>query len=297
MCGGIDVNNIDLYIEQTLKRIECTSEERNDLRQELETHLQEAAADYMKEGYSKDEAEQLAIANFGDHAIIGEQLQQTMHPYRKGMMLFIGLSTILYGVLIYLHVTINYGHAPFILLTSFVFLGTAITLFSMNPAFIAERKVMLNISFALSVIFLIFTLMMLETSSEFYVSGLWYFGGLLVLLTFIMIFQTALKQSSYTNVSKKQKRIKQWLHVYNLIVGILIFGYSLIFTWAFLAFGDGVSFFFLLVPFTIISLWGLSYWLQFKLYEKKPILMILFALINGGISLKIILIILGIPFA
>lgn len=82
-----------------LEQMQSGREEREELREELLGHLQEAKQHYMDEGYTAKLAEKQAIAEFGNPDSTGHQLQEAMYPYQRGLLYVIGIGTILFGVL------------------------------------------------------------------------------------------------------------------------------------------------------------------------------------------------------
>ena len=54
--------------------------DRNSIEIELENHIKESMIDLIKEGYSNEEAEKIAVEQMGDPNIIGKLLNKEHHP-------------------------------------------------------------------------------------------------------------------------------------------------------------------------------------------------------------------------
>lgn len=54
--------------------------DRDNIEQELEGHLQDSTEDLRKEGFSKEEAERLAVEHMGNPHMVGRQLNKEHHP-------------------------------------------------------------------------------------------------------------------------------------------------------------------------------------------------------------------------
>lgn len=270
MFGGIHMNRIDAYIQNILSRTECNYDERNDLFEEFKSHLESAKEDYMQNGYSPKKAEQLAIQDFGKDEQVGNQLQKTIYPYRKDLMLFTGIGTIVFGTFTFLHYTSKFAEPPFMWGVLLILLGAFATLFGFKPSFAANKKILVNCMLVGLNVFYFYGLLLLDTSIERYVTLLNILCGLLILVSLIMIFLTALKPSS----NKKEMTSQKVLHIFNLLVGIVVLGWALLFTFGVLVFAGLNSI--LLMPLGFIAFWVLSYWIQYKMVLNHKAISIMF---------------------
>lgn len=93
------------FIEGIIRETDSNKEEREDLYEELLSHLECSFIDYQKQGYSEEEAMRTVMTDFGDEREIGKQLQQAMYPYRRGMMLGLSIASLLLHMV---YIYVNY---------------------------------------------------------------------------------------------------------------------------------------------------------------------------------------------
>lgn len=256
------------YVNEMLSEVECSREERMDMKEEMLSHLQEAKRDYIAKGMSEEDAEREAIRDFGGQVEVGEQLQHSMNPFRKELMWVTGLGTITFSALTFLHMLFRFGTVHYIWLALSLVTGSVITLFAMNPSAMSGKKLLINGLLLSLNIYYIFGFIMLDTSKEWYASILNILAGILMILSIVMVFMTALKQPVTSDESKKTVRAKRVLHVVNLIAGLLVIGYSIFFFFGMLFFVGLSSI--LLIPIGLIVGWGLIYFIQYKLVKNYP---------------------------
>ncbi|GEN35991.1 permease prefix domain 1-containing protein [Aneurinibacillus danicus] len=272
------MNRFDSYIEQILERIECGEEERGDMREEIRSHLEAAREAYMEQGYSEEEAIRRSVADFGVADEIGEGLQHSLFPYRKELLTFIGMGTILYSVSGYLHSLFTYGEAHVIWVTLSMIFGTCLVLASIYPAYLANRKVMLGAILIGTTFCAAFGFLLLETSEDWYAKPLYALGTLIATVSLVMVFMTALKGIGSKSESPRERTARTVIHVFNLAIGFVVLGLAAIMTYGGLIFG-GVSPF-LLVPIGMVAFWGFSYWMQYRMRKSRTAVSYLF----GGFS-------------
>jgi len=139
-----------------------------------------------------------------------------------------------------------------------ILLGVAIIIFSIKPAIIKNHKIIVSCVLIGLNVFYFYGLVLLDTSVERYVTWLLNLNKALAIISVIMIFLTALGPSS----NEKQKPSQKLMHMVNILVGIIIVGWALIFSFGVLAFA-GLHFA-LLIPTGAILIWILLYWIQYK---------------------------------
>lgn len=96
------------FLENIRKQIHFVFD-RDSIEQEFNQHIEDSIADLISEGYSKEEAERIAVERMGNPIEIGKQLNEEHHP-------LLGYLLNPYSLLIIVAVT---------LLTGFVILGSA----------------------------------------------------------------------------------------------------------------------------------------------------------------------------
>jgi hypothetical protein len=276
------MNQFDSYIEQIVERIECGEEERDDMREEIRSHLEAARETYMKQGYSEEEAVRRSVADFGVADEIGEGLQRSLFPYRKELLTFIGVGTLLYSTSGYLHSLSTHGEAHVIWVTLSIVLGTCLVLASMYPAYLANRKVLLGAILIGTAFCATFGFLLLETSEDWYAKPLYALGALIATVSLVMVFMTALKGIRSEKESPRERTARTVIHVLNLAIGFVVLGFAAIMTYGGFIFG-GVSPF-LLVPIGMVAFWGFSYWMQYRMHKSRTAVSYLF----GGFSFILI---------
>ncbi|MED1664590.1 permease prefix domain 1-containing protein [Brevibacillus laterosporus] len=71
------MNRMEEYVSSILSHEEFSEQDRIELAEEFLDHLHQLQRDYLQAGYSPEEAEQLAIRDFGGEQKIGEELQES----------------------------------------------------------------------------------------------------------------------------------------------------------------------------------------------------------------------------
>ncbi|MBU9712179.1 permease prefix domain 1-containing protein [Evansella tamaricis] len=273
------MNLFQQYIENCLNEVECPKEEREDIREELKTHLMESKQTYLEEGYTEKEAEQRTLVDFGVDIKIGKQLQQSMYPFRILMFYCLGIGSLLFTTVTFLLTTSILGSAPFIWLLFSLVIGSCLTLYAMNPSFIGDRKIIVNGTLGSLLISLIFGMLQLSTMGGAIGTTLYLLALPLFVLAIIMIYYTTLINTS-PNINKVNW--KKGIHLINISIGFIILTYAGFLIWGTLAFG----FYYRIVLIAIVGIfgWAVSYWIQFKTIDKYPLVTVccaLFTVIAG----------------
>ena len=258
---------IEHYLTGILAGVECADSDRADLMEEMKTHLEESKLEYMKNGHSEYEAEALAIKDFGQEDQIGSDLQRTMFPYRKELLLFIGLGTILFSLASYFHNVMTFSDNTFIVLTVSVLIASTLVIATIHPRYFSNRKILMNIMLASLNPFFLINFLIIDTSENWYIPILHTLGILLVICSLVMIFLTALKTPTDKKLNRKVATKRKIIHIINLSIGIIIIGFSLFFTYGMLIMVGPTPM--LLVPAIVILLWALFYYLQIKRNDLK----------------------------
>lgn len=192
-----------------------------------------------------------------------EQRRQkiTSHFY-KWIMFFIGLGTIMLGIATFLHYASRFDHPPLIWMVLIVFLGVTVIYFALKSVD-TSNKVYVSMVLAGLNVFYFYGYLLLDTSRENYIAWLNVLCFLLVGCSLMMIFVTVL--TPLPNGPRSTFRVI--LHILNLLVGIVVTGWSLLFGFGVLIFA-GIDML-LLLPLGIVLLWALSYWIQQKMLLKQ----------------------------
>lgn len=77
------MSRIEPYIDRILSELDCISDEKQDIRLELQDHLQQLKQEYIRKGYGEDDSEKCAIADFGEARDIGHNLQSSVASHKR----------------------------------------------------------------------------------------------------------------------------------------------------------------------------------------------------------------------
>ena len=132
------------FVEGIVRETDSNQEEREDLYEELLSHLECSFIDYQKQGFSEEEALRTAMTNFGEEREIGKQLQQAMYPYRREMMLALSVGSLLfaYGVYVCQLFVMGDAHIPWLIVA--VLISTALLVLTVRPVSSLNRRLWMN---------------------------------------------------------------------------------------------------------------------------------------------------------
>lgn len=264
------MNLVNKYIDHVLEQIQSPAEEREDIREELLSHIVEAKSHYVEAGFSKRKAERKALSDFGDANNIGKNLQEAMYPFQRGLLYIIGIATILYGVIFYLNTAFNFNEIiPGWLAIQLIF-GSAITLCAINISFVGRHFYLLHVLIIITLMWTGFNLMMTETIPD----GRNIFFSLYLVILIIIGLVFMFRNSYYsTDVPKTKSKDKKALVIFsyicNLIFGLSLIAVGLFFIWGGLAF-IGLTWR-LVFPIIPILAWLIFYKFQMRFIAKRPI--------------------------
>lgn len=250
-------SNFHRFVKEIIKQIDGSKEEKEDIYEELISHLSLSKQEFIYAGYNEKEAEQKAISAFGDANDVGGQIQEAMFPYQKLMLLMLAIGSFLFAFAVYLIVLFSSGTALFTWLILSILTSSALLLFAFQVLPSLDRKLWLNTTLIIhGLIFLYGTLGAPELITTI---G----GWLLITLSIILIYRIAIY--SYDPANQEQTKQRKWLHLLNITAGLIIVGATLFFLWAILAFGDRESTHVFIIIFIPLLIWIFSYITQIKL--------------------------------
>ena len=87
----------DEYLKEIIDQVKFFFDHES-IEKELTVHLEERKEDYISEGYTVKEAEELTLTNFGDPVEIGKALNKEHNPL-LGWLYY--LSNVLVGIMIF----------------------------------------------------------------------------------------------------------------------------------------------------------------------------------------------------
>ncbi|MEK3935401.1 permease prefix domain 1-containing protein [Sporosarcina sp. FSL W7-1349] len=254
------------FVEGIVRQTDCNLAEREDLYEELLSHLEDSFAEHRKQGYSGEEATRIVMTNFGDGSEIGKQLQHAMYPYRREMLLVLSVVSLLFAYGVYLGQLFLAGDAHIPWLVMAVLSSSALLYVTVRPVTSLNRRLWMNGLLVIHLFVFFYGLLLAAYLERPFSTILTFVAALLMLLTIILVYRTTI----YDFPSDRQalKKDAKRLHFINITTGILIVFLTLFFLWAFLLFASGLSpaFLWFLLP---IGVWILSYAIQMHLLAEQ----------------------------
>lgn len=204
------------YVKRIVAQTDCSKSEREDLYEEMLIHVYMIRNEQLEQGKSEKEADREAMRVFGKEAVIGDQLQQAMFPFRKELLLLLAMLGFLFTIGQYLYILIDERVALTHLLSGMV--GHSLILFfALNRSFSINRKIWLSLALLLNLLLLLWNGS--TASSAVGNNSFWMIGFLLMmLLNVFLLYRTALTyQPNSLNI--KHRRV---IHAVNITLGLLI---------------------------------------------------------------------------
>lgn len=223
------MSKLEQYIESVLDHVELNQENKRDLKEEFTFHITKKTEGYEEKGYSKKQALETAISDFGESRKIGIELNREIFPFRKSLLVMIGLSVVLFSLLVSVFTYVFHETVPYIWFLITLLSGISIFYFVQKPSRAAINRLML-ISLLLFIFLLGFygyLLMDGLMQSRLLYYGL--FGLYLIhsLILFSQIYMGSMFQPIDVNLkmlSNEKRRIKL---LTNILTGIIVLGVAL----------------------------------------------------------------------
>lgn len=288
------LNPFDSYINNILLHIDGSLEEKEEMREEIEIHLELTKQSYIEQGYTEKKSVILTMQDFGAESVIGKQLQHSRYPYHLTLLFYIGIGFVFY-LFLYLSLYTKYGFVGFeycpeyIGITIGILLGAILVFFGLNPSLMFGKKLLINtILFCIiSISFISFLIIttqqrILEIPHDLYSETFKMLGVSLVLLSSLLIIMTIWKKETDITSLKHFQR-KNFMHCWNfflvLLLSYIMCDYLLfIFSLQLSIMGVLIS---VLAPIGIYLLWAISYWIQYICMDHKPIIAYGIMLLSG----------------
>lgn len=266
---------ISHQIERVLQEIDGTKKEKEDLYWELTDHLQLSSEAWMKSGLTEEEAIDKAIEEFGNAEKVGREIQKSMYPLRKILLVILATASLLFSFSIYLIELFMFGDAHYAWMLFSVASSSLLLVIALQLFVSFDRKIIIN---SLLIVHALIYLLGVGFSSPLTIVA-W----AIVIFTISLIYRTTLVDYDF-RAKDAQKPLK-FFHLYNITIGLIIIGVTLFLASVLLAFADEFTFgmLFFLTPFVI---WLFVYYIQINLVMRKHILM---AVSIGVFPLAIIL--------
>lgn len=283
--GGFIMNRMEKHIQQVLQETQCAAEEREELEEELLTHLQELKQSYIAQGESETKAEKLAIVQFGGSKLIGRGLQESMYPWQRGLLYIIGIASLLFGVLFHLYTLYVLQEPSIGWLAIQLTAGAIITLAAINIAFIGKHPYFLHVMGMLHLIWHAITYLFIQGMPMNQV--FLFLVYLILLIGFQLVF--LFRNSYFSSAAPNEDARKRWEikigYTLNLVFGMAVIAIALFFLWGLLLFtGWSMMALYAFIP---ILVWFVFYKYQMKFIARKPVVSILTGLLFSALAVAV----------
>ncbi|MEH6940964.1 permease prefix domain 1-containing protein [Bacillus sp. JJ722] len=258
------MKNLSKYVQQILDQTDCTKEEKEDLAEELLIHLEILTQEHIDNGLSEEEAIQQAMMSFGLEQDIGSQLQQALFPYRRYLLIALGLGFIVLNYSIFTVLLLEMQEAESYTLIFNILIGLCFLFITAFPTFSLRRKILINSTIVLFLMGSTINILNLLYSNLFISNILLFLSVLLALVAIALLYITTLHRTSSDHI---QHSSRKHIHIINITTGIIIAICSIFFGFGFLIMVGVVkqAIFILAIP---ICTWALLYWIQFHYYFR-----------------------------
>lgn len=258
------MNEIDKYIKKIVDQTDCTKAEKEDLTEELTTHLEILLEEQLDKGLSENEAIQESIKQFGSENFIGEQLQQAMFPYRRELLVILGLSFIVLSFSIFYYVLFFEQEALNTELIINVFVGSSLLLITLSNTFNSKRKLLTNCIITLAIICSVLNGLTIGFTEAQYLTTFISICNYVLILGFIIMLYIITLRNGKANLPLPT--LRKQIHAVNITAGLVLLGVSMFFIAGFLMMvGWNIMMLVMLIP---LCIWLYLYILQIKYYAK-----------------------------
>lgn len=254
------------FVDKLVKQTDGNQVNKNDLYEEIMSHLEKSRAQFIKDGFDERQAEQKAIENYRSISGVDGQVQQVISPHENRMLLILAIASVIYSFVIssiWLYLDHDTNIVWFLISvtnSSFVYLC------AVKPIYSLSRKLWLNIILIIHMFIYIF--------GAFLIFGLKGPISIILALLSLFIILLSIVLVSLTTVNNKQpnkhklsKQIKL-LHALNITAGIITFGATILILWLLLGFSGEMTLG-RTVIFLPLFIWLISYFLQIKFITKN----------------------------
>jgi hypothetical protein len=280
-------SNFEAYVEKIVSQTDCTNDEKDDLFEELMVHLELSKEELMSQGMNGREAELKAMELFGIEEDIGGQIQQSIYPFRKELILTLSIGCILYTISLYLLSLFHDGNAYIGWFLVSMVVDMILFLIALNQIALLNRRRWLNSLFITHIFFSLFGYSIVSALEHPAQLAMAIANWVIILLALVLVYQTTIYESKSQKVlGKESKR----LHQLNFILGIITIGFFLFFI------GGGLMLFGGFHPYMILMslplcLWICLYYAQMKFIQKHKRMAYLLAFVSILINLSILLVV------
>ncbi|GIO22172.1 permease prefix domain 1-containing protein [Oceanobacillus sp. J11TS1] len=287
------MNRIEKHVEEVLKQTQSPENEREEIREELLSHLNEAKSNYISEGFSEEQAEEKVVAAFGNPRLIGRELQESMYPFQRGLLYLIGIVTILFGVIFYVNLIFVIREPAPVWLIIQLLSGSMVMLAAINISIVGRYFYLLNVLLMVNIIWNGINLMMMPSLTQLQAIFFSLYLLILIGLGFLFVFRNSYYSTKPTD-NKHRKVLVKFSYIMNLLYGIIIIVLCLFFLWSLALFsGINIYAFITLIP---ILIWLIFYKYQMTFIARKPGLSLATGLLVSTLAIALSFVILRFSF-
>ena len=256
-------SKLEQYVENIVRHTESSKKEKEDLYEELLSHLQ-SSRDFLmeEEGLTPDNAEEKAMQLFGQEGEIGSQIQQALFPYRKELMLTLAISSVIFTISTYVLSLFVRGDAYIGWLCISMSLSSMLLFLPLNQHFHINRKLWINGLLIVHTLVQLYGWLIVSQLDHSTIVGLTILVWLNIALTIGLIYWITIY-----DYGTNEKHMKL-LHGLNIASGIVIIGISLV-----LIVGGLImigKFHFMMAVFASpVAVWAVLYVVQLKLAKRN----------------------------
>ncbi|SDJ11983.1 permease prefix domain 1-containing protein [Salimicrobium halophilum] len=261
------MKNLEKHVEHILDHMQSPEEEREDIREELLSHLQDSYTYHKNQGDSDKQAERKALSDFGDPDVIGKGMQDSMYPFQRQLLYIIGGATILYGILFYLFVVFTSGEEYLYWLMIQFLTGSAVVLAGINIAWMGRHYWLLNVIVMLSAIWNGFNITIVVYTTGFVIFSA--FSILLIIAALIFMVRNSYLSTNVAEVPKRERVAMKISYTVNILFGVMIAAAALFIIFGFMVFGGFSRI--LLIPTGAIVAWLIFFRWQMRWIRKSPV--------------------------
>ncbi|GAA0464257.1 permease prefix domain 1-containing protein [Alkalibacillus silvisoli] len=268
------------YVESILHHVELNDENKRDMKEEFTLHINQKTKAYEKEGFSKKQAEEEAISEFGESREIGKELNREIFPFRTSFLILAGLSGLLFSLLVSILTFVFHESLPYVWFFIVLIANTSIFYFVRKPSKAASQRLILII--LLLVIFLLnfYGFLLMDGLMQ---SHLLYYGllGLYLshaLILFSQIYMGAMFQPVNVDLKMLSDQKRKTKLSINIFTGIIVLGVALFGLVGWLIFSPTSL---PVIPLFLIFSWSCLFVCHLKIKKLENVarfLMIIFAL-------------------
>lgn len=256
-------SKLERYVESIVNHTECHEEDKEEMYNELLIHLELSKGELIRKGFNEKEAELKAIELFGSEKEIGNELQQSIFPYKRQFMLTLSIASFVFTISVYLLSLFQEGDAFIGWLILSMSINSILLLMALNQVSFINRRRWVNIALILHILVHLYGYGIVSGLVHTTGIPLSVLGGVMILLALILVYQTTIYGINLKgSLVKEVKR----LHQLNFVLGLISISSSLFMVWSVMLFGGFQPF--MLLMASPLFIWGILYVGQMKWVKK-----------------------------